>query len=66
MTHWGHILLSRAVRNDAMKQDPPEIYGWRIILLALSVRVGHEFESLSACADSPLQASFGAMLFGME
>jgi hypothetical protein len=29
--------LQRIVKNDAMKQDPPEIYGWRVYALAVSV-----------------------------
>lgn len=33
----GYRIFSRAVHNDAMKQDPPEIYGWRAIMLAMSV-----------------------------
>ncbi|OAL31975.1 hypothetical protein AYO22_00845 [Fonsecaea multimorphosa] len=40
MTNWGYLIFSRAVRNDAMKHDPPEIYGWRVILLALSASFG--------------------------
>lgn len=30
-------LLQRVVKNEAMKQDPPEIYGWRVYALACSV-----------------------------
>lgn len=26
--------LQRIVKNDAMKNDPPEIYGWRVFALA--------------------------------
>lgn len=29
-------LLQKVVRNDAMKTDPPEIYGWRVFALACS------------------------------
>jgi hypothetical protein len=29
--------LRKVVRNDAMKEDPPEIYGWRVYALAVSV-----------------------------
>ena len=29
--------LKLVVRNDAMKEDPPEIYGWRVYALAISV-----------------------------
>jgi hypothetical protein len=30
-------LLTKLVHNDAIKQDPPEIYGWRVYALACSV-----------------------------
>lgn len=30
-------LLKKIVRNDAMKSDPNEIYGWRVYVLTLSV-----------------------------
>lgn len=30
-------LLQRIVHNEAMRTDPPEIYGWRVYLLACSV-----------------------------
>jgi hypothetical protein len=30
-------LLTRLVHNDAIKQDPKEIYGWRVYALACSV-----------------------------
>ncbi|CAL3966080.1 unnamed protein product [Diplocarpon coronariae] len=33
-------LLQRVVKNDAMKTDPPEIYGWRIFVLACSACFG--------------------------
>lgn len=29
-------ILQKVVRNDAMKTDPPEIYGWRVFALACS------------------------------
>ena len=29
--------LKTFVRNDAMKTDPPEIYNWRVLLLACAV-----------------------------
>lgn len=29
-------ILQRVVKNDAMKTDPPEIYGWRVFALACS------------------------------
>jgi hypothetical protein len=34
----GYKIFSRIVHNEAMKKDPPEIYGWRAIALACSVR----------------------------
>jgi len=30
-------LLKKIVHNEAMKQDPKEIYGWRGFMLACSV-----------------------------
>lgn len=36
----GYKLFSRIVHNPAMKQDPPEIYGWRAIALACSAGFG--------------------------
>ncbi|ETN39578.1 uncharacterized protein HMPREF1541_05804 [Cyphellophora europaea CBS 101466] len=32
--------LKTVVRNDAMKEDPPEIYGWRVYALAVSACFG--------------------------
>jgi hypothetical protein len=34
MPNW---FLKKIVKNDAMDTDPPEIYGWRVYLLAGSV-----------------------------
>ena len=33
-------LLQRVVKNDAMKNDPPEIYGWRVFALTFSACFG--------------------------
>lgn len=30
----GYKIFRAVVRNDSMKEDPPEIYGWRVIVLA--------------------------------
>jgi hypothetical protein len=30
-------ILQKIVKNEAMATDPPEIYGWRVYLLACSV-----------------------------
>lgn len=30
-------LLRKIIHNDAIKEDPPEIYGWRVFFLASSV-----------------------------
>lgn len=30
-------LLKKIVHNEAMKEDPKEIYGWRVFMLACSV-----------------------------
>ncbi|KAL8388799.1 hypothetical protein RB595_008938 [Gaeumannomyces hyphopodioides] len=32
--------LQRVVKNDAMREDPPEIYGWRVYALACSACFG--------------------------
>jgi len=32
-------ILDKIIHNDAIKQDPPEIYGWRVFVLAGSVRL---------------------------
>ena len=34
-------LLDKIIHNDAIKQDPPEIYGWRVFMLAGSVSYHH-------------------------
>ncbi|KAI1160400.1 MFS sugar transporter-like protein [Nemania serpens] len=36
----GNRLLKKIVKNDAMKTDPKEIYGWRVFLLACSACFG--------------------------
>ncbi|GAP85480.1 putative quinate permease [Rosellinia necatrix] len=36
----GIWLLKKIVKNDAMKTDPKEIYGWRVFLLACSACFG--------------------------
>jgi len=65
-------VLQRIVRNDAMKHDPPEIYGWRVFLLACSVsgeagttvgsRAGTDFGRLASapCVSAGTPASSGA------
>jgi len=39
-------ILNRLVRNDAMKVDPPEIYDWRVLLLACAVSLSIMTEEL--------------------
>jgi hypothetical protein len=36
----GYKLFSRVVHNNAMKNDPPQIYNWRAIALACSAGFG--------------------------
>ncbi|OCL10141.1 general substrate transporter [Glonium stellatum] len=36
----GARFLYRIVKNEAMKADPPEIYGWRVFMLACSACFG--------------------------
>ncbi|GAB1202712.1 hypothetical protein APSETT445_001333 [Aspergillus pseudonomiae] len=57
------VILRRLVHNEAMREDPKEIYGWRVYMLACSVSLPQpsmttETEHLQACC--------GGMLFGME
>ncbi|KAH0328309.1 general substrate transporter, partial [Aureobasidium melanogenum] len=33
-------LLQKIVKNDAMKEDPPEVYGWKVYFLAFSACFG--------------------------
>lgn len=37
---WGTRFLYRVVKNEGMKTDPPQIYGWRVFLLACSACFG--------------------------
>jgi hypothetical protein len=39
MTLGGRILY-RIVKNEAMRSDPQEIYGWRVFMLACSACFG--------------------------
>lgn len=60
--------LQLIIRNDAMKTDPHEIYGWRVYAVACSVSISNKYhrqydQSLMMFI---LQASFGALLFGMD
>jgi hypothetical protein len=34
-------ILQMVVKNDAMKSDPPQIYGWRVFALACSGKLAH-------------------------
>lgn len=36
----GARFLYKIVKNDSMKTDPPEIYGWRVFVLACSACFG--------------------------
>lgn len=36
----GAKVLRAVVRNDAMREDPPEIYGWRVFALVFSACFG--------------------------
>ncbi len=33
----GYNILSKIIRNDAVKLDPPEVYNWRVFALASAV-----------------------------
>ena len=42
-------LLKKVIHNEAMKEDPKEIYGWRVFMLACSVGVlFYPYENLVA------------------
>jgi hypothetical protein len=57
-------LITKIIRNEAAKNDPKEIYNWRVYLLCASVSlIVHEVE-YSANFDT--QACFGGMTFGMD
>ena len=53
--------LQRVVRNDAMRVDPPEIYSWRVLMLACSVC--HLYPKVEECASMLMLISLG-MLWG--
>lgn len=36
----GAKFLFKIVKNDSMKEDPPQIYGWRVFMLACSACFG--------------------------
>lgn len=61
----GYKIFSKIVHNDAMKKDPPEIYGWRAIALAGSV-CNPPYDLCSKQFTDNAKAGFGAMLFGMD
>ncbi|KAI1864068.1 uncharacterized protein JN550_009088 [Neoarthrinium moseri] len=58
-------VLRKIVKNDAMRSDPPEIYGWRVYVLAASVRPPLP-SSLQRKLTYFGQACFGAMSFGWD
>ena len=33
----AYNVLSKIIRNDAIKLDPPEVYNWRVFALAAAV-----------------------------
>ena len=35
----GYKILSKLIKNDAIKVDPPEVYNWRVFALAAAVSV---------------------------
>lgn len=61
-------LLQVIIRNDAMKTDPREIYGWRVYAVACSVSFPDRcYRKINNnLIVFILQASFGALLFGMD
>lgn len=63
-----HSVLRRIVRNDAIRVDPPEIYNWRILALAASVRhPPQQYDDLrTAILTLRTQACFAGALFGVD
>lgn len=62
-------LLQRFVKNDAMKSDPPEIYGWRVFALATAgISSGKSLKNKQYIWLMHLLtiACFGAMIFGWD
>ncbi|TXC00775.1 hypothetical protein FocTR4_00007968 [Fusarium oxysporum f. sp. cubense] len=61
----GPKLMRAIVRNDAMREDPPEIYGWRVFALVFSacfggMLFGWETGAIGGVlAMNPLQEKFG-------
>ncbi|RYO86723.1 hypothetical protein DL766_001583 [Monosporascus sp. MC13-8B] len=55
--------LRLVIRNDAMRRDPPDIYGWRVFALACAW-LGDYLKA--QIADASLRYSFGGMLFGWD
>ena len=37
MGTFGYNFLSKIIRNDAFRQDPEEVYNWRVFALASAV-----------------------------
>jgi hypothetical protein len=59
-------LLTKVVKNEAMKNDPPEIYNWRVYVLSCSVSILSVFLGDVWLKLSFLQACFAGGLFGMD
>jgi hypothetical protein len=61
-------LLQWVVKNDAMKSDPSEIYGWRAFLLVCSGKSHALYTPVQDpfANDLPLVPCFGGMLFGRD
>lgn len=50
-------ILNKIIHNDAIKQDPPEIYGWRVFVLAGSVSYLVQNGQTRLLADNERRAS---------
>jgi hypothetical protein len=57
-------LLKKVIHNEAMKEDPKEIYGWRVFMLACSVSLILLLFMRAVAND--FKACCGGMLFGMD
>lgn len=57
--------MQKFVRNEAARNDPPEVYNGRALAISLIVRTQHA-RILHSNETNTLQACGGALLFGMD
>ena len=59
-------ILGRFIRNDAVANDPPEIYNRRALLVSLAVCPADPLATLLINPLIRYKACGGALLFGMD